>query len=86
MIIKIILYCPDCQSAKIKKNGKKSCKKQNYFCKNCGRQFDTVYTDDWDSFKDAFYNDNHIVGKEIEGNNCRLKTVSDGISEKLVFF
>src|SRR5215469_14948630 len=39
MKIKIILYCPDCQSAKIKKNGKKSCKKQNYLCNNCGRQF-----------------------------------------------
>ena len=39
MIIKIILYCPDCQSAKIKKNGNKSYKKQNFLCKNCGRQF-----------------------------------------------
>ena len=39
MTIKIILYCPDCQSASIKKNGKKSSDKQNYFCKDCGRQF-----------------------------------------------
>jgi transposase-like protein len=39
MQIEITLYCPDCQSAKIKKNGKKSSEKQNYFCKNCGRQF-----------------------------------------------
>ena len=39
MTIKITLYCPDCQSAKIKKNGKKSDKKQNYLCKDCGRQF-----------------------------------------------
>jgi IS1 family transposase/transposase-like protein len=39
MQITITLYCPDCQSAKIKKNGKKSSKKQNYFCKECGRQF-----------------------------------------------
>ena len=39
MQIKIILYCPDCQSAKIKKNGKKACKKQNFLCNNCGRQF-----------------------------------------------
>jgi len=39
--------------------------------------FDTVYTDDWDSFKSAFHTENHIVGKEntvgIEGNNCRLR-------------
>ena len=39
MQIKITLYCPDCQSTKIKKNGKKSYGKQNYFCKNCSRQF-----------------------------------------------
>ena len=39
MKIKITLYCPDCQSAKIKKNGKKSSKKQNFICKDCGRQF-----------------------------------------------
>jgi len=39
MQIQITLYCPDCQSVKIKKNGNKSSKKQNYYCKNCGRQF-----------------------------------------------
>ncbi len=39
MTIKTILYCPKCQSTKIKKNGKKSYKKQNYLCKTCGRQF-----------------------------------------------
>jgi transposase-like protein len=40
MKIQITLHCPDCQSTKVKKNGKKSntCK-QNYFCKSCGRQF-----------------------------------------------
>jgi len=37
--IKITLYCPDCQSANIKKNGYKKSHKQNYFCKSCGRQF-----------------------------------------------
>jgi IS1 family transposase/transposase-like protein len=39
MKIQITLYCPNCQSANIKKNGKKTSKKQNYFCKDCGRQF-----------------------------------------------
>ncbi|MDR2651244.1 MAG: hypothetical protein LBC68_02870 [Prevotellaceae bacterium] len=39
MKIKITLYCHDCQSAKIKKNGEKSSKKQNFICKDCGRQF-----------------------------------------------
>ena len=39
MEITIILYCPSCQSTKIKKNDKKSYGKQNYLCKNCSRQF-----------------------------------------------
>ncbi|MDR0612738.1 MAG: IS1 family transposase, partial [Dysgonamonadaceae bacterium] len=39
MQIKITLHCPDCQGTKIKKNGRKSYGKQNYFCKACGRQF-----------------------------------------------
>ena len=39
MQIKITLHCPDCQGTEIKKNGRKSYGKQNYFCKACGRQF-----------------------------------------------
>jgi IS1 family transposase/transposase-like protein len=39
MTIKITLYCPDCQSSKIKRNGKKPNQKQNYLCKDCSRQF-----------------------------------------------
>jgi IS1 family transposase/transposase-like protein len=39
MKITIDLYCPHCQSSKIKKNGKKTYHKQNYLCKSCGRQF-----------------------------------------------
>ena len=39
MEITITLYCPDCQRAEIKKNGKKSFYRQNYLCKSCGRQF-----------------------------------------------
>jgi IS1 family transposase/transposase-like protein len=39
MKITIDLYCPHCQTAKIKKNGKKKYHKQNYMCKNCGHQF-----------------------------------------------
>jgi len=37
--ITITLHCPDCQSTKIKKNGRKYNKKQNYLCKKCGHQF-----------------------------------------------
>jgi IS1 family transposase/transposase-like protein len=39
MKITITLHCPDCQSSRIRKNGKKSSKKQNYLCRDCGRQF-----------------------------------------------
>jgi transposase-like protein len=39
MNITITLHCSDCQSTKIKKNGKKASGKQNYLCKNCFRQF-----------------------------------------------
>jgi IS1 family transposase/transposase-like protein len=35
----IEIHCPSCQSAKIKKNGKKSYGKQNYQCLSCFRQF-----------------------------------------------
>jgi hypothetical protein len=42
-----------------------------------GITFDTVYTDNWNSFIAVFQTDNHIIGKEntkgIEGNNCRLR-------------
>ena len=39
VIILFFVYCPGCQSTKIKRNGKKSCKKQNYLCKVCSGQF-----------------------------------------------
>jgi IS1 family transposase/transposase-like protein len=39
MKITITLYCPKCQSANIKKNGNKSYGVQNFFCKDCHRQF-----------------------------------------------
>ena len=39
MKIEITHHCPDCQGTNIKKNGKKASRKQNYFCKKCGRQF-----------------------------------------------
>ncbi|MDR0566668.1 MAG: IS1 family transposase, partial [Prevotellaceae bacterium] len=42
-----------------------------------GLSFDTIYTDNWESFNRAFSGDNHVKGKKntvgIEGNNCRLR-------------
>ena len=37
--IQVTLYCPNCQSSKVKKNGSKVNGKQNYRCKLCNRQF-----------------------------------------------
>ena len=42
-----------------------------------GITFDSICTDEWQSFVRAFSTDNHTVGKShtigIEGNNCRLR-------------
>jgi transposase-like protein len=39
MLLTIEITCPRCQSPTIVRNGKKSNGKQNYLCKDCGRQF-----------------------------------------------
>ena len=39
MKIEITLQCPACSGTEIKKNGKKSNGKQNYYCNNCNKQF-----------------------------------------------
>ena len=85
MKIEITLYCPNCQITKIKRSGKKSCKKTRFYNSkklrdkliSMGISYDVVYTDKWDSFIAVFQKDRHIVGKAntkgIEGNNCRLR-------------
>jgi IS1 family transposase len=44
-----------------------------------GISFDTVYSDNWSSFCNAFSADNHVIGKMntvgIEGNTCTACTV-----------
>ncbi len=47
MDITIRLDCPSCGSQKIKKNGKKSNGKQNYYCLSCTRQFISDYMLDY---------------------------------------
>jgi IS1 family transposase/transposase-like protein len=39
MTITIAITCPHCHSPTISRNGKKNKGKQNYLCKDCGRQF-----------------------------------------------
>ena len=68
------------------KRNAKTAKKLREELSSLGVSFDVVYfvlrtqykyTDDWDSFNNAFVADNHIIGKTntvgIEGNNCRLR-------------
>ncbi len=42
------MKCPKCESKQIRKNGHRS-DKQNYLCKNCGRQFVESYSQRGDS-------------------------------------
>lgn len=35
--------CPHCRNAKVVRNGKKANGQQNYWCKNCGKQFQDQY-------------------------------------------
>jgi insertion element IS1 protein InsB len=44
MIIRDV--CPQCQLPKYKKNGHSHNGKQNYHCKDCGRQFVSCFTQD----------------------------------------
>jgi IS1 family transposase/DNA-binding CsgD family transcriptional regulator len=59
------------------KRNLKTAKKLRIKLKELNVSFDNVYTDDWNSFNNAFSEDNHIIGKTntkgIEGNNCRLR-------------
>jgi len=59
------------------KRNLKTAKKLRNKLLSFGIGFDTVYTDNWESFNAAFSADNHIIGKAntvgIEGNNCRLR-------------
>lgn len=37
------IKCPHCRNAKVVRNGKKANGQQNYWCKNCGKQFQDQY-------------------------------------------
>jgi IS1 family transposase len=59
------------------KRDAKTARKLRKKLSDLGVEFDTVCTDDWESFAIAFKKDNHITGKKytvgIEGNNCLLR-------------
>jgi transposase-like protein len=78
MKIKIELYCPHCQGAKIKKNGKKSYGKQNYLCKTCGRQFIGDHALGYKGCHSSMIK--RIVLMKVRGIGVRDISVIEGIS------
>jgi transposase-like protein len=38
-----LVRCPDCTNEEIKRNGKSKSYRQRYYCKWCGRSFQTTY-------------------------------------------
>jgi IS1 family transposase len=59
------------------KRNLKTVKKMRDKLISMGISYDTICTDNWDSFIAVFKDDNHVIGKDntrgIEGNNCRLR-------------
>ena len=55
-----------------------------------GVSFTTVATDNWKSFKKAFKNHQHLIGKKytvhIEGNNCTLRHLISRATRKSCCF
>jgi len=41
--VQVKVYCPHCQSGKVKKNGIKKTGKQNFYCHDCKKQFQFEY-------------------------------------------
>ena len=41
--VQVKVYCPHCESPKVKKNGHKKTGKQNFYCNHCGKQFQFEY-------------------------------------------
>jgi IS1 family transposase/transposase-like protein len=77
MKIKIELYCPHFQGTKIK-NGWKSYGKQNYLCKNCGRQFTGDHALDYKGCHSSMIK--RILSMMVRGIGVRDISVIEGIS------
>jgi IS1 family transposase len=83
MKIKIELYCPHCQGTKVKKNGRKHSGKQNYLCKNCGRQFIGDHALDYKGCHSSLIK--RILLMMVRGIGVRDISVIEGISVVKVF-
>ena len=72
------------------KRNLKTARKLRKKLSDMGITFDSICTDEWQSFISAFSTDNHTVGKAhtvgIEGNNCRLRRRIRRTFKKLVVF
>jgi transposase-like protein len=78
MKIMIELHCPHCQSTKVKKNGKKQSRKQNYLCKNCGHQFIGDHALDYKGCHSSIIK--RILLVIVRGIGVRGMSVIEGIS------
>jgi IS1 family transposase/transposase-like protein len=82
MKIEITLHCPDCQSTNVKKNGKKSSRKQNYFCNNCRRQFFGDHALTYLGCRSDVYN--RIIKALVRGVGIRDISEIEGVSTSKV--
>jgi transposase-like protein len=82
MTIKITLYCPDCQSPNIKRNGKTPSQKQNYLCKDCSRQFISNHALSYKGCHSALKQ--KILLMLVRGIGIRDIAIIEGISIKKV--
>ena len=95
----MLIFCPSCKSKQIVKNGKIHNGKQNYRCRDCGRQFvenrqcAVCYSDFWSAYEQVIPSQRHqAVGKEtgqtnyIERFNCTLRQRVSRLVRKTLFF
>ena len=90
-----IIYAYDRETGEIVawvkgKRDAKTARKLRKKLRELGVTYNTIASDDWKSFKTAFKDDNHIIGKEhtkgIEGNNCRIRHRMKRLSRKTCCF
>jgi transposase-like protein len=78
-MIKDMMQCPRCKSAKIVKNGRRR-NKQNYLCRNCERQFIDTY--DSRGYSDEVKN--HCLTLYCNGMGLRAIERSTGVCHNTV--
>lgn len=72
------LICPACESKEIKRNGHIHNSKQNYRCKDCGRQFVATPTKRYISQEDRDMVERLLLERISLAGICRVMRVSQG--------